>query len=98
MFRVQPSETKEKKKITPAVEVAVLDQQGNLVTSGSIEVKLDLVGDRRAKLHGGSKEQTRSGIATFSDLSVDREGDYRLRASAGGLPSVDSDRFEVKDD
>lgn len=97
-FRVQPSETKEKKKITPPVEVAVLDQQGNLVTSGSIEVKLDLVGDRRAKLHGGSKEQTRSGIATFSDLSVDREGDYRLRASADGLPSVDSDRFEVKDD
>jgi hypothetical protein len=57
-----------------------------------------LVGDRRAKLQGGSKEQTRSGIATFSDLSIDREGDYRLRASAGGLPSVDSDRFEIKDD
>jgi len=96
-FRVQPSNTREKRKIAPAVEVEVLDQDGNRVTSQEIEVKLDLIGERDGKLKGHRRERTESGVARFSDLSIERNGDYRLRASADGLPSVDSDEFEVHD-
>ena len=95
-FRVQPSNSKEKKTVSPPVEVQVLDRDGNRVTSRAIEVKLDLVGDRDGRLKGNTRQRTGSGVARFTDLKVEREGNYRLRASAGGLPSVDSDRFEVQ--
>jgi hypothetical protein len=97
-FRVQPSNTEEKRRIEPPVEVVVLDRDGNRVTSQDIEVKLDLIGERDGRLKGDTRERTESGMATFSDLKVERNGDYRLRASADGVPSVDSDEFEVHDD
>jgi adhesin/invasin len=97
-FRVQPSNTTEKRTITPPVEVVVLDQNGDRVTSREIEVKLDLIGDRDGGLKGDTRERTEDGVARFSDLTVEKDGDYRLRASADGLPSVDSDRFEVQHD
>jgi hypothetical protein len=95
-FLVQPSNTKQKRRITPPVEVVVLDQDGNPVTSQQIEVKLDLIGERDGGLKGHIRKWTESGVATFSDLKVEREGNYRLHASADGLPSVDSDGFEVQ--
>ncbi len=95
-FRVQPSPTEEDKEIDPAVQVAVLDQNGQLVTQGEFEIKLELLGDSDdGELKGHEREKTRSGIAIFSDLSIDKEGQYRLRASSDGLPSVDSDVFEI---
>jgi hypothetical protein len=96
-FLVQPSRTEEDERISPPVMVAVLDQAGNRVTQGEFQVKLDLIGGRRGKLEGDREERTASGIATFEDIRVDREGDYRLRASADGLSSAESDRFEVED-
>ena len=97
-FRVQPSDAKEKQTITPPVEVVVLDQNGDPVTSQRIEVKLDLIGDRDGGLKGDTRERSESGVARFTDLKVEREGDYRLRASADGVPSVDSDGFEIHHD
>jgi Big-like domain-containing protein len=97
-FRVQPSDAEEKRTIEPPVEVVVRDRNGNRVTNQEIEVKLDLLGERDGRLRGDTSKRTESGVATFSDLRVERNGDYRLRASADGLPSVDSDRFEVQDD
>jgi hypothetical protein len=97
-FRVQPSDTEEDERISPAVEVVVLDQAGNPVTQGEFEVTLELRGSRgrdRGDLEGDRTQRTESGVATFDDLRVDREGDYRLRASTDGLPSVDSDEFDV---
>jgi hypothetical protein len=94
-FRVQPSDTEEDTRISPPVEVVVLDQDGNRVTDEEIEIKLEVTGDGRGKLKGDRNQQTQSGVATFDDLEVDRDGDYRLRASTDGLPPVDSDRFEV---
>jgi hypothetical protein len=94
-FRVQPSDAKEKETIKPPVEVVVLDQNGDLVTSQQIEVKLDLIGDKDGNLKGDTRVRSESGVARFTDLKVEKEGDYRLRASADGVPSVDSDGFEV---
>ncbi|HEV8176733.1 MAG TPA: Ig-like domain-containing protein [Gemmatimonadales bacterium] len=98
-FRVQPSRSAERQRIAPAVEVAVLDQSGNRVTDREFEVKLELMRDgRQGKLKGDRDQRTQGGVARFSDLEVDRNGVYRLRASTDGLPSVDSDRFEVRKD
>jgi hypothetical protein len=100
-FAVQPSDTEEDRRIQPPVRVAVLDQAGNLVTQGDFEVTLELVGDGqqgRGDLHGPRRQRTQSGVATFDDLRVKRSGDFRLRALTDGLPSVESDEFEVEED
>ena len=97
-FRVQPSDTEKDRRIDPAVEVVVLDQAGNRVTQGQFKIKLELTGNDNGKLKGRHEENTDAGIASFNDLRIDREGEYRLRASADRLPSVESDRFEVRED
>jgi hypothetical protein len=91
---VQPSDTRRDDRISPAIEVAVLDQQGDRVTAGDFEVKLELQGDH-GKLKGHSTQRTRSGVARFDDLSVDEEGEYRLRASSDQLTGTDSRTFEI---
>lgn len=95
-FRVQPSDTEEGRTMSPSVQVAVLDQSGNLVTDRQFPIKLELL-DTRDRVRADGTVITDSGIATFT-IRIDREGEYRLRASTGGLPSVESDRFEVEDD
>ncbi len=76
--------------------MAVLDQNGQVVTQGEFEIRLELLGDNDdGELKGHEREKTRSGIAIFDDLNVDKEGQYRLRASSDGLPSVDSEVFEI---
>ena len=97
-FRVQPSDAGRDQRITPPIEVVVLNQAGDLVTQGRFKVKLELTASDDGNLKGHLDEDTSAGVATFDDVKVDREGEYRLRASTDGLPSVDSDRFEVKED
>jgi hypothetical protein len=95
-FRVQPGPAEEDQTLDPAVQVAVLDQNGQVVTEGQFEIKLQLLGDHDdGELKGHEREQTRSGIAIFNDLRIEKEGQYRLRASSDGLPSDDSDVFEI---
>lgn len=93
-FAVQPSDTRRDDRISPAIEVTVLDQRGDRVTAGDFQVKLELQGDH-GKLKGHSTQRTRSGVARFDDLSVDEEGEYRLRASSDQLTGTDSRSFEI---
>jgi adhesin/invasin len=100
-FLVQPTDTEEDDRISPAVEVVVLDQSGNRMTDREFEVNLELIREgrgRQGSLRGDRSQRTQAGVARFPDLEVDRDGDYRLRASADGLPSIQSNRFEVEDD
>jgi len=94
VFLVQPSDAGKGKTMEPAIQVGILDQNGARVTQGRFEVKLELLGDK-GKLKGHSRETALSGVATFADVNVDKEGEYRLRAAAEGLPAVDSDAFEI---
>jgi len=94
VFLVQPSDADKGKTMEPAIQVGILDQNGARVTQGRFEVKLELLGDK-GKLKGHSRETALSGVATFADVNVDKEGEYRLRAAAEGLPAVDSDAFEI---
>jgi hypothetical protein len=96
-FRVQPSDTEERETMSPPVQVAVLDQSGNLVTDREFSIKLELLDDDDDKVKAEGTDNTRSGIATFT-IRISKDGDYRLRASTDGLPSVESDRFKVEDD
>jgi hypothetical protein len=97
-FLVQPSTAGRDKDITPPVQVVLEDADGVLVPLSDIQISIDLLGDEDAHLRGSRKESTVAGVATFSGLRVDRQGTYRLRASAPAelqLEPVDSDPFEV---
>jgi len=100
-FRVQPSSTTlPGQTITPAVQVAVLDDQGNTVTgfNGTVTVALGHDGSLfgNARLSGTLTVSVVNGIATFNDLSVDEPGmGYTLKASTGNLTAGTSAAFNV---
>jgi Bacterial Ig-like domain (group 1) len=103
-FLVQPTDTEEDETISPAVAVAIVDVDGDVVPLSGVEIRLELIeedGDNSDDLEGDATEITEDGVATFPDLRVDRdENDYRLRATAPGRPelgSVDSENFDVED-
>ncbi len=103
-FLVQPSDVEEDEEISPAVEVAIVDAQGSVVTVSGVEIEIELLegdGESSDELKGGSKRRTEDGIAVFADLRVDSSNeDYRLRASAPAMPelgSVESASFNVED-
>jgi hypothetical protein len=81
--------------IAPA-QVAVRDVFGNLVTSPSASITV-AIGDNPAggTLSGTKTIATAGGIASFSNLSIDRAGnDYTLQATGGGL-NLESAELDV---
>jgi hypothetical protein len=95
VFATQPSDATEGATIKPAVRVAVVDQQGGLVTSVSGTVTLDLSGGKKAKLGGDRSRSLSGGVATFDDLTVNRTGTYTLVAQLDGIGSVESAPFRI---
>jgi len=99
-FQVQPSKTLPFAKITPAVRVAAVDDQGNTVTSFSGSVTI-AIGRDGGLLLPGTLSGTRTvpfvnGVATFADLSIDQLGNgYTLRATASGLRDAESAAFNI---
>lgn len=103
-FRVQPSDTEKDEAISPVVEVAVVDQQGEVVPVSGVEIAIELIrkdGHDSRDLEGDLTQDTEDGVAVFPDLVVDREDkDYRLRASAPARPelgTVESEPFDIED-
>ena len=79
------------------VRVAVQDDIGNVVTSATPEVSIGLSDSRGATLSGTRTVRAASGIATFSDLRIDRPADgYRLRATSGSLSPAVSSAFTIR--
>jgi hypothetical protein len=77
------------------VKVAVADALGRIVGSSSATITLELIGDR-ATLKGTRTVEAKGGVATFSDLVLDRideQGTFRLRASTKDLPPAESAPF-----
>jgi hypothetical protein len=100
-FLVQPSDVWAEAVITPPVQVGVQDAYGNLVASNSsTAVTLGIApgtGTSGALLSGTIPVTSSNGVATFRDLSVDREGlRYGLLASAAGLVEATSTAFLVR--
>jgi hypothetical protein len=98
-FAVQPASTTAGAVITPAVQVAVQDSLGNLVTSSAASVTLAIssgTGTAGARLGGTTTVSAVNGVATFPTLSVDSAGSgYSLTASAAGLSGATSAAFAV---
>jgi hypothetical protein len=100
-FRVQPSFTMlPGQTITPAVQVAVVDDQGNTVGGfdGSITIGIGHDGSflHNARLSGTLVVNVVNGVATFPNLSLDEPGmGYTLQASASGLTAAISNPFSV---
>jgi hypothetical protein len=99
-FTAQPSLTKVGTAISPAVQVTIFDQFGN-VSDVSDPVSLSLAHDPTdpgagdGTLSGGGATSAVHGVATFSSLSVDKSSNrYFLQASDGAL-NANSAFFDV---
>lgn len=96
-FTVQPSDVGPEATITPPVEVTVRDGFGTTATgfTGTVTVALD-ANPGGATLSGTTSVVAVAGVATFSDLVLDKVGTgYTVSASAAGLAGDTSGSFDV---
>jgi len=96
-FTVPPVNTSAGSAITPAVKVAFQDAGGNTVTSVNGTVTL-AIGSNPAggTLSGTVAVGAVNGVATFSNLSIDKVGaGYTLVATADGFSDVTSQTFDI---
>ena len=97
-FGKQPTGTRVNTAISPAVTVKILDLYGNLVDiSAPTTIAVDLGSNPTgATLSGTLTVEAVHGVATFSNLKLDKTGRaYTLTASSGSLFGATSARFDV---
>jgi hypothetical protein len=84
-------------QITPAVHVSLLDAYGNPAADATDPVTVTLGGTPSGgTLSGTTTVAAVGGVATFSDLRIDKTGaGYALVASSGTLPAATSAGFNV---
>src|SRR5207249_4223630 len=100
VFSQQPSNATGGSAITPAVAVQVQDQFGNVVTSGSgsnASITIAIGSNPGAgRLSGTTTHTAVSGVATFSNLSIEKPGNgYTLTVSSSGLTGAASNTFNI---
>lgn len=98
-FNVQPSTAIAGGTIAPALKVRIEDAQGNLVDTFGSGVSVAITGGTGAAgavLSGTTTTTPTGGVATFSNLSIDKVGaGYTISATASGLPDATSTSFDV---
>lgn len=84
--------------ISPAVTVSVQDVLGNVVTTATPVVTLGMAANPgNSQLLGTLTATAANGIATFSDVRLDKVGSgYKLAANSPGLPTATSTAFGVR--
>ena len=97
VFGQQPTNTTAGSSITPAVTVQVQDASGNVVTTDASTVSLNLSGGAAGATLGGTTSVAAvNGVATFSNLTVNKVGtSYVLNASDGSLTGAASSAFNI---
>ena len=96
-FTTQPTSVAAGSAITPAVQVSIEDAGGNVDTSSTAAVTI-AIGTNPAggTLSGTVTVNAVAGVATFSNLSLDKVGTgYTLTASSGVLTAATSAAFNV---
>lgn len=93
-FVQQPSNATAGAVIAPAVTVALTDAFGNRVTTTGTSITMALASGTGV-LSGTLTRTTSSGVATFSNLSVNLIGSKTLRASSGSLTAAVSNAFTI---
>jgi Kelch motif protein len=97
VFTAQPSTALAGATITPPVQVTALDALGNRAIGfgGSVSLAIG-TNPGGGTLSGTIPVSAQAGIATFTDLSIDRAGSgYTLRATSGLLASSTSAAFDI---
>jgi hypothetical protein len=92
VFTEQPSNTTAGNAMNPAVVVTVLDQFGNTANFNGT-VTLTVVGEGSGIT--GNSVSASGGVATFGSLILDTPGTYNLNADGGGLPTLQSNQFDI---
>jgi Invasin, domain 3 len=96
-FTAQPTNTSAGSAITPPVQVSAQDAFGNTVPSftGNVTVAIG-TNPSGGTLSGTKAVAAVSGVATFSNLSIDKAGTgYTLTATTGGLTAATSAGFNI---
>jgi hypothetical protein len=96
-FTAQPTNVRAGAAISPAVQVAVEDANGNVVSTDNSSITVALGNNPvGGTLSGTLTVAAVNGVATFSSLSVNRAGvGYTLAASDGSLMGATSSAFDV---
>lgn len=96
VFSAQPSSAISAAAISPAVKVEIQDQFGNL-TAATDQVTIAIGANPSTGTLAGTKTVAAvSGVATFSDLSIDKAGTgYTLSATSGSLTAATSAAFNI---
>src|SRR5439155_188256 len=97
IFSVQPTTATAGSVITPAVQVAAQDAQGNTAAGLTGDVSVGIgTNPGGGALSGTTTVAAVNGVATFSTLSINRTGTgYTLTASGTGLATGGSAAFNV---
>ena len=95
-FGTPPSNTAMGSAITPAVKVRILDDLGNL-TASTVPVTVAIgANPAGGTLSGTLTVAAVAGVATFSDLSIDKLGaGYTMTAASAGLTGATSATFSI---
>ena len=97
-FTVQPTSTIIDEVITPAVEVSLVDNFDNVITSftGDVTISIYTLVASVVVLSGTLTQTAIAGVATFDDLSIDTIGvSYVLEADSVGRDSEFSNTFNI---
>ncbi|HJR54260.1 MAG TPA: invasin domain 3-containing protein [Gemmatimonadota bacterium] len=96
-FGQPPTNTQAGRPITPAVTVRAVDNTGALQTSFTGQVTIAIgANPASGTLSGTTTTVAVGGIATFSNLSIDKSGSgYRLSAGASGFAGATSGPFAI---
>jgi len=98
VLTVQPSDAAQDSTISPEIEVRALDSLGNLATSfeGDVSIAIETDPPGGSTLSGTSPKAASGGVATFSDLSIDKVGNgFKLRVTSGTLTGATSTTFNI---
>src|SRR5206468_7543321 len=97
VFTTQPGNSATATAITGPPTVAVRDSSGNTVTSSTASITIAIGTNPSGGVLSGTKTKNASGgLATFSDLSIDKTGTaYTLTVSSSGLTGAPSSAFNV---
>lgn len=97
VFSVQPSNGSAGQAISPAIQVAVQDNNGNTIPNATNAVTLNLLDNPGGStLSGTVTRNAVNGIATFNDISLNKVGNgYTFTAGSVGLTGGLSDAFNI---